>query len=45
MAYPSPEDLEAIQWHCPVCSDFGVIRGWQGTLWDGTVDDESRALS
>jgi hypothetical protein len=45
MAYPSPEAPEAIEWYCPVCGDRGVIRGWEGTLWDGTADDESRALS
>ena len=45
MAYPSPEEPEAIEWYCPVCGDYGVIRGWVGTLWDGDADDESRALS
>lgn len=42
---PSLEDHEAIDWHCPVCGDWGVIRGWEGTLWDGFADAESRALS
>ena len=23
-----------IVWECPVCGDNGVIRGWEGTLWD-----------
>jgi hypothetical protein len=45
MAYPSPEEPEAIEWYCPVCGDYGVIRGWERTLWDGTEDDESRTLS
>jgi len=43
---PSIEDLAAIDWHCPVCGDYGVIRGWEGTLWDGFASGpESRALS
>jgi hypothetical protein len=37
---PSLEDLEAIDWHCPECGDYGVIRGWEGTLWDGLTDGE-----
>jgi hypothetical protein len=41
MAYPSPEEPEAIEWYCPVRGDHGVIRGWVGTLWDGDADDES----
>jgi hypothetical protein len=45
VAYPSPEEPEAIEWYCPVCGDYGVIRGWEGTLWDGSADDEARALS
>jgi hypothetical protein len=27
-------DGETIAWHCPVCGDNGVTRGWEGTLWD-----------
>jgi len=42
---PSLDDHEAIDWYCPVCGDYGVIRGWEGTLWDGTADDESRVVS
>ncbi len=42
---PSIEDLEAIDWHCPVCGDYGVIRGWEGTLWDGFADHVSRSMS
>lgn len=45
MAYPSPEEPEVIEWHCPECGDYGVIRGWEGTLWDGFADPASRALS
>ena len=26
------EDTDCIRWHCPVCSDYGFIRGWRGTL-------------
>jgi hypothetical protein len=26
----SPE----ITWHCPLCGMNGVIRGWEGSLWD-----------
>jgi len=27
-------ETEDIRWHCPICKDKGVIRNWQGTLWD-----------
>jgi len=27
-------DGETISWHCPVCGDHGVTRGWEGTPWD-----------
>lgn len=27
------QDREII-WHCVACGDNGVIRGWEGTLWD-----------
>jgi hypothetical protein len=23
-----------ILWQCPLCGENGVIRGWEGTLWD-----------
>lgn len=23
-----------IVWHCPLCGENGVIRGWEPTLWD-----------
>jgi hypothetical protein len=42
---PSLENHEAIEWHCPVCGDHGVIRGWEGTLWDGFLDYEGRVAS
>jgi len=32
---PSLDEDDTILWHCPICSDNGVIRGWQDTLWDG----------
>lgn len=35
LAVPSPDEDDVILWHCPVCHDNGVIRGWQNTLWDG----------
>jgi hypothetical protein len=38
-AVPSPDEPEAIVWHCPACGDHGVIRGWEGTLWDGFADE------
>jgi len=44
-AVPSVQDPQAIDWYCPECGDYGVIRGWEGTLWDGTADDEARAVS
>ncbi|MEW6229661.1 MAG: hypothetical protein AB1700_16480, partial [Bacillota bacterium] len=27
-------DGSTIIWECPICHDNGVIRGWEGTLWD-----------
>ena len=24
----------AVVWHCPVCRDNGITRGWEGTPWD-----------
>jgi len=27
-------DSENITWHCPNCSQNGVIRNWQNTKWD-----------
>lgn len=27
-------DRSTIVWHCPVCGDNGVTRGWEGTPWD-----------
>jgi hypothetical protein len=32
---------DAICWRCPVCGDNGVIRGWEGTLWDCIERGES----
>jgi hypothetical protein len=32
-------DSEAmIAWRCPVCGDNGLIRNWEGTLWDRSKD-------
>ncbi len=39
---PCPGEIEAfidpekdvVLWRCPVCGDNGLIRNWQGTLWD-----------
>jgi hypothetical protein len=45
LALPDPEHEEAISWYCPVCGDNGLIRGWQGTLWDGFAHDHSRPVS
>jgi len=25
-------------WHCPICGDNGIIRGWEGTFWDNRAD-------
>jgi hypothetical protein len=41
MSYPSADELERIHWHCPVCSDNGLISGWQNTLWDGFAVNEN----
>ena len=38
MSYPSAEADDRIDWYCPVCHDNGIIRGWQGTLWDCSSD-------
>jgi len=27
-------DGASISWHCPLCGDNGVTRGWEGTPWD-----------
>jgi hypothetical protein len=27
-------DRTTISWHCLVCGDNGVTRGWEGTPWD-----------
>lgn len=29
-------DLDGMVWHCPICGDNGIIRGWQGTFWDNS---------
>jgi len=36
MSYYDLDENDCIRWHCPVCLDHGVIRGWQGTLWDAS---------
>lgn len=41
MSYPANDEHDSIYWHCPICQDNGVIRGWQNTLWDGFNDDAS----
>jgi hypothetical protein len=30
------EDSSGIIWRCPVCGDNGIIRGWQGSIWDNS---------
>jgi hypothetical protein len=32
-------DGSAVYWHCPVCGDNGVTRGWEGTEWDRNAAD------
>ena len=27
-------DGATIAWECSVCGDNGLIRGWEGTMWD-----------
>lgn len=34
ISYFALDENDSIHWHCPVCYDHGLIRGWQGTLWD-----------
>lgn len=38
MSYPTGDERDSIQWHCPVCQDNGIITGWQDTLWDGFAE-------
>lgn len=38
ISYPTSDEYDSIQWHCPVCHDNGIITGWQGTLWDGFAE-------
>ena len=33
----SLDQVDRIHWICPVCSDEGVISGWQGLIWDMSV--------
>ena len=40
MSFPANDELESISWHCPVCHDNGIIRGWQYTFWDGLTEVE-----
>lgn len=28
------QDLGQIEWNCNECNDYGVITGWEDTLWD-----------
>jgi hypothetical protein len=44
-AFPDPEEHRAIVWYCPECGDHGVIRGWEGSLWDGFAEAGSGAPS
>jgi hypothetical protein len=37
VSYPSAEE-DGISWYCPLCHDNGIIRGWEGTFWDGFSD-------
>jgi len=39
MSYPANDEHDSIYWHCPVCHDNGIIRGWQKTFWDGFADE------
>ena len=41
MSYPVYDEHDSTYWHCPVCHDNGVIRGWEHTFWDGLNDDDS----
>jgi hypothetical protein len=34
MSYLSDDKDESIHWYCSVCSDNGIIYGWQNTRWD-----------
>jgi hypothetical protein len=41
MSFPAPDEPDSIYWHCPVCHDNGLIRGWRHTFWDGSNDDDA----
>jgi Fe-S-cluster containining protein len=30
-------DTLGIEWECPLCGDNGVISGWRGSMWDGSL--------
>ena len=32
------DEEQAICWSCPVCGDNGLISGWEGTIWDWSVN-------
>jgi len=36
IAFIDAENDSAIDWHCPVCGDNGLLSGWQNTTWDLT---------
>jgi len=29
---------DEIRWFCPVCGDEGVMRGWNGLIWDMSLN-------
>ena len=31
-------EQKATSWSCPVCEDNGIISGWEGTIWDWSVN-------
>jgi hypothetical protein len=41
MSYPAADDLDRIYWYRPVCTDNGLISGWQETIWDGFAANET----
>jgi hypothetical protein len=38
VSYVCADKDEPIHWYCPVCSDNGMISGWQNSSWDGLAN-------
>ena len=45
VCFPSGDAVDSIDWYCPLCSDHGLVRGWQDTFWDGFAKSEQEQFS